>query len=89
MNREDIEKIIKDMRLFLTNLDDIFILDKRMTEILLDYIKGLEDLNNMYGYFLSVISSNTKKFRKYRENKRYRLIDFDYYDKYMEDEENE
>lgn len=87
MSRKDSEKIIKDMQLFLTNLNDVFILDKRMAENLLCYIKDLEDLKNMYGYFLSVISSNTKRFRKYRENKRYRISDFKYYEKYIEEEE--
>ena len=86
---EDVEKIIKDMKLFLTNLNDVFILDKNMARELLSYINDLKELKDMYGYFLSVISSNTKRFRKYRENKCYRIIDFDRYDKFLEEEEND
>lgn len=86
---EDIEKIIKDMKNYLTNMNDVYYLDKRQVEMLLKYIREINEIKDMYGYFLSVVSSNMMRFRKYRENKSYRLKDFNRYNKYMEDEENE
>jgi len=86
---EDIEKIIKDMKSYLTNMSDVYYLDKRQVEILLKYIREINEIKDMYGYFLSVVSSNMIRFRKYRENKSYRIKDFDRYNKYMEDEKNE
>ena len=87
--KDEVETILNEMRLFLTNMNSEYLLDKRQAKMILDYIDDLISLKDMYGYFLSVISSNTIRFRKYRENKKYKIIDFDRYDKIVEEEENE
>lgn len=87
--KEEVEITLKEMKLFLTNMNSEYILDKRKAKMILDYIDDLMSLKNMYGYFLSVISSNTLRFRKYRENKRYKIIDFNIYDKIIEEGEND
>lgn len=85
MKDKDLVRLINEMKSFSTNLKDVFYLDTREIDMLLTYIRELEETNNIYGYFLAIISSNCKRFRKYSNGKYYRLNDFNLYDKYMEE----